>query len=212
MNELEKITINCSREYWLRDGFPANNNGKVHGSKNLFPWSVNERLTSVANGMDEIVDGFGGNRSLATVECSGDWSIQIKCFISEPRTPVEFFDAVVSVFHDFPDGSITGLGVICENKWQWHWLSDGCSIFDHVDQDLVLLCEFDIDNLNIVVRSRLLLDSDNRLRRFIGVEDFDEETTDWCKNSFHWVRLELLALHKYLGSEEGVSPRSLAAS
>src|SRR5450756_1866657 len=116
MNKLQKVAIDGSWEYWLRDGFPANDNGKVHRSKDLLPWSVNERLTSITDSVNEIVDCFRSNLSLAAVESSGDWSVEIKRFIAKPRTPVELFDAVVSAFHHFPNGCISGLGMVGEDK------------------------------------------------------------------------------------------------
>ena len=153
MDKLEKIAINGPGEDRLRNSLPANDDSKIHRSEHLLAWAVNERFSGIANGMDEVVDCLASDRSLATIERSSDRGVEVESLVAEPCTPVELLDAIVSAFHDLANRGISRLGVISKLERHGDRLADRCGVLDHVDQDLVLARELDVNDLNVMVGS-----------------------------------------------------------
>lgn len=151
MHELQEITVDNPREDRLRDRLPAHHDREIHGRVHCLAGPVNEGLTRVPNSVDELVDGVTSHNRLAAVKLPGDWSVEVEGLIAEPCTPVELFDAVVTAFHDLVDRRITCVRVVDEAKRKGNRLAEGSGILDHVDNDLVLAGQLDLDDFGVLV-------------------------------------------------------------
>ncbi|TKW54870.1 hypothetical protein CTA1_24 [Colletotrichum tanaceti] len=212
VHQLQQVTVNGAREDGLGNGLPANNDGEVHGGVNSLARTLDEGLASVANGVNKVVDVLAGDGSLATIELAANIGIQVKLFVAEPCTPVELLDAVVAALHDLADGSVASLGVIGELEGKGNGLAEGGGVLDHVDDNVVLALELDLNDINVLVVARLFLDDDLGLLGVLGVLDLDKEATGRGKDTLDRVGLELLTLDNNLGGEEGVAPAAVGPS
>ncbi|GKT61902.1 LOW QUALITY PROTEIN: unnamed protein product [Colletotrichum tofieldiae] len=198
VDQLQQVTVNSAREDGLGNSLPANDDGKVHGGVNSLPGTLDKSLASVANGVDEVVDVFASNGSLATVELAANVGLEVESLITEPRTPVELLDAVVATLHDLADGSVASLGVVGELERKRDGLAKGRGVLDHADDNLVLTLKLDLDDIDVLVVTRLLFDDNLGLLRVLGVVDLDKEATSGSKNALNGVGLELLPLNNNL--------------
>src|SRR3954452_10291789 len=112
MHQLEQIAVDCTREDWLGDGLPANDDSEVHGSENFLSWSVNESLASIPNSVNEIRDSLATDNRFAAIECVGHRGVEWNILLTEPDPIVELFDAIIAVFHDLMDLSIASLWMV----------------------------------------------------------------------------------------------------
>src|SRR6266536_77166 len=155
MHKLKKVTINGSWEDWLGDSLPANDNCEIHRSKNLLAWAVNESLAGVANSMNEVVNGLACDGGFTSVEFACNRGIEIQSLVPEPRSPVEFLDAVIAAFHDFSNWSISSLGMVSEDEWESNGLAKCCGVLDHVDRNLILPSHANLDDWDVLAGSWL---------------------------------------------------------
>ena len=114
MHELEQVTIDGAREDRLGDGFPTNDDGEVHWCEDFLARSVNECLSSVANGMDEVVDRFAGDHSATTIKAAGNRLIEWNGLVAKPDLVVELLDTIVATVHDLANRRVSSLWVVGE--------------------------------------------------------------------------------------------------
>ena len=148
VDKLEKVTVDLAREDRLGDSLPSNDDGKVHRSEDLLTRTVDESLASVADCMNEVVDGLAGDSGSATIETRGDRSVEGNVGVTEPDLVVELLDTVVTSLHDFSDGSVTGLGVVGELQRQSGGRASGRAILNKLDGDLVVDHGSNLDGLH----------------------------------------------------------------
>jgi hypothetical protein len=212
MDKLQKVTINGAREDRLGNGLPADNNGKVHGSIDSLTRSVDKSLSVVANSVHEIVDSLASDGSLATIELSSNISVEVKRLLAEPRLPVKLLDAVVAALHDLTDRRVSSFRVVGELQRQSSRLTESSGLLDHVDLDLVLTDELNLDDIDVLVVTGLLTNNNGGLGRIIGVRDLNKQTTRRSKDASDRVGLELLALSNNIGHEQSMAPVAVGSS
>jgi hypothetical protein len=205
VNKLEEITVNLAREDGLGDGLPADDNCKVHGSEDLLAGSVNESLASVANGVDEVVDGLAGDGGPAALETGSNRSVERNSLVTEPDAVVELLDAVVAGLHDLTDRGVTSLWVVCEPQSQSLGLARGSAVLDHLDDNLVVRHRANLDGGHVLAVRRLLHD-DNGALGVIRVGNLNQHARGGREDAVHRVGLETLTLHENIGGEESVAP------
>ncbi|TFA99144.1 hypothetical protein CCMA1212_009009 [Trichoderma ghanense] len=206
VHQLQQITIDGAREDGLRDGLPSEHNGKVHGRIHDLAGSVDKGLARIANGVNKVVDGLSRDGGAATVKLARDHGIQVQRIIAKPQLPVELLDAVVATLHDFVDGCISSVGVVDELQRQGNGRTQGGCLLDHVDEDLPVAVQLDLDDIHVLVVPGLLLDDNGRLGGVVGILDLDEQTTLRGEDASNGVGLELLSLHNNIGHEQSMSP------
>jgi hypothetical protein len=155
--------------------------------------------------VNEVVDGLASDGGSAALEARSDRSVERNGLVTEPDAVVELLDAVVARFHDLTDGSVTGLGVVCEPESQSLGLTRGSAVLDHLDDNLVVRHRANLDGGHVLAVRRLLDDDDSTLG-VIRVGNLNQHARGGREDAVHRVGLEALTLHEHIGGEEGVAP------
>ncbi|KAK1253167.1 LOW QUALITY PROTEIN: hypothetical protein MKX08_004354 [Trichoderma sp. CBMAI-0020] len=206
VHQLQQVTVNGAGEDGLSDGLPSQHNRKVHGRIHDLARPVNESFASVADGVNKVVDGFSSDSGAASVKLARDNGIEIQGLFAEPCLPVKLLDAVIAALHYFMDGSISSIGAVQEFQRHSNRSSQGSCLLNHVDEDLLVAIQLDLNHIHILVVSRLLLNDNGSLGGVVRVLDLDVKASDRGEDTADRVGLELLALNNNIRHEKGVSP------